>query len=62
MNRPSAAEVDRLKCRLYNEFYKKNMELFIKDGVEYWRELRRDVEPKIRDYIYTGKELIIDKN
>lgn len=51
----SAGETDRLKCRLYNEFYKENQKLFREDGVEYWRKARQYVEPKIRDYVEIGR-------
>lgn len=58
MKQASAGEIDRLKCKLYNEFYKENQKLFREDGVEYWRKARQYVEPKIRDYIEFGRILL----
>lgn len=51
----STGEIDRLKCKLYDEFYKEYHKLLREDGVEYWRKARQHVEPKIREYIETGR-------
>jgi hypothetical protein len=40
----SFLEEDIEKCKIYNEFYSKNPDLFKKNAVEYWRLCKRYYE------------------
>ena len=31
-------DMDKIVCRLYNEFHEKNQDLFKKDRIEYWHK------------------------
>tara|TARA_Y100000034_G_C6741269_1_gene328929 strand:- start:198 stop:440 length:243 start_codon:yes stop_codon:yes gene_type:complete len=48
-------EYDRLKCIYYNEFQKKEMELYQSNPVEFWRKATEYAEKKLRAYEYDKK-------
>lgn len=52
--RPTAANLSRVTCRLYNRFYKSNKSLFAKNAVDYWAAARQYVEPILRRFTQTG--------
>jgi|TARA_Y100000310_G_C20393173_1_gene673791 hypothetical protein len=31
-------DMDKIVCKLYNEFHEQNQDLFMKDRVEYWHK------------------------
>ncbi len=53
----STEEKERIKCSLYNEFYKANrdnhelVDKYGKQNVEYWRQCRIYVEEGMRNWI-----------
>lgn len=45
-------EYDRLKCRYYNEFQKKEMNLYNSRPREFWRKATEYAEKKLRTHEY----------
>lgn len=52
--RPTAANLSRVTCELYNRFYKSNKSLFAKNAVDYWAAARQYAEPILRRFTQTG--------
>lgn len=52
--KPTAVNLSRVTCELYNRFYKSNKRLFAKNAVDYWATARRYAEPILRKYAQTG--------
>ncbi len=48
-------EYDRLKCIYYNEFQKKEIELYRSDPIEFWRKATEYAEKKLRIHDYNKK-------
>lgn len=50
--RRSVIESDKKKLELYNEFYRLlgKADLLRRDPIEYWREARRYLEPRLREF------------
>ncbi len=47
-------DMDKIVCRLYNEFHEKNQSLFKKDRVEYWHKATIYKNNALRKLNYNG--------
>ena len=48
-------EHDRLKCKYYNEFQKKEINLYKSDPIDFWRKATEYADKKLREYKYNKK-------
>jgi hypothetical protein len=48
-------EYDRLKCKYYNEFQKKEIILYKSDPINFWRKATEYADKKLREYKYNKK-------
>jgi len=46
---------DRLKCKYYNEFQKKEINLYRTNPIEFWRKATEYADKKLREYEYNKK-------
>ena len=59
-NIPSSLVRDNMKVKLYNEFYNTHQDLYETNRIEYWRKAGMYVEPKMRKWITTRKDPILN--